>query len=50
LVFPRGKAFTPDSSVRLNIVGHSEKLEEGGAAKLANYTDIGLGLHNPQAC
>ncbi|CAC9592032.1 hypothetical protein, partial [uncultured Gammaproteobacteria bacterium] len=39
LVFPRGKAFTPDSSVRLNIVGHSEKLEEVGAAKLANYTD-----------
>ncbi|CAB5507190.1 hypothetical protein AZO1586R_2278, partial [Bathymodiolus azoricus thioautotrophic gill symbiont] len=39
LVFPRGKAFTPDSSVRLNIVGHSEKLEEVGATKLANYTD-----------
>ncbi|VVH62213.1 hypothetical protein BSPWISOX_1455, partial [uncultured Gammaproteobacteria bacterium] len=39
LVFPKGKAFTPDSSVRINIVGHSEALEKVGATKLANYTD-----------
>ncbi|WP_143243121.1 C80 family cysteine peptidase, partial [Bathymodiolus azoricus thioautotrophic gill symbiont] len=39
LVFPEGEAFTPDSSVRLNIVGHSKKLEEVGATKLADYTD-----------
>jgi hypothetical protein len=31
--------FTPDSSVRINIVGHSEALEQVGARKLANYTD-----------
>jgi hypothetical protein len=29
LVFPKGKAFTLDSSVRINIVGHSEALEKG---------------------
>jgi hypothetical protein len=34
LVFPGGEAFTPDASVRLNIVGHSEKLEEVGAQQL----------------
>jgi hypothetical protein len=28
LVFPKGKAFTLDSSVRINIVGHSEALEK----------------------
>jgi hypothetical protein len=39
LVFPEGKAFTPDSSVRVNIVGHSEALEQVGATKLADYTD-----------
>jgi hypothetical protein len=39
LVFPKDKAFTPDSSVRINIVGHSETLEKVGATKLANYTD-----------
>jgi 23S rRNA pseudoU1915 N3-methylase RlmH len=39
LVFPEGEAFTPDSSVRLNIVGHSEKLEQVGAQQLAKYTD-----------
>jgi hypothetical protein len=39
LVFPKGKAFTPDSSVRINIVGHSEELEKAGATKLADYTD-----------
>ncbi|VVH52022.1 hypothetical protein BPUTSESOX_1157, partial [uncultured Gammaproteobacteria bacterium] len=39
LVFPKDKAFTPDSSVRINIVGHSEALEKVGATKLANYTD-----------
>ncbi|VVH61647.1 hypothetical protein BSPWISOX_2730, partial [uncultured Gammaproteobacteria bacterium] len=39
LVFPKGKAFTPDSSVRINIVGHPEVLEQVGATKLADYTD-----------
>ncbi|VVH63380.1 hypothetical protein BSPWISOX_1427, partial [uncultured Gammaproteobacteria bacterium] len=33
------KAFTPDSSVRINIVGHPEVLEQVGATKLADYTD-----------
>jgi hypothetical protein len=37
LVLPRGKEFTPDSSVRINIVGHSEALEKVGATKLANF-------------
>jgi hypothetical protein len=31
LVFPQGEAFTPDSSVRINIVGHPETLEKVGA-------------------
>jgi hypothetical protein len=44
LVFPKDKAFTPDSSVRINIVGHSEALEKVGATKLANYTDQRWGL------
>jgi hypothetical protein len=39
LVFPHGEAFTPDSSVRINIVGHPETLEKVGATKLADYTD-----------
>jgi hypothetical protein len=39
LVFPEGKVFIPDASVRLNIVGHPEKLEKVGAQNLANYTD-----------
>ncbi|VVH54836.1 hypothetical protein BSPCLSOX_345, partial [uncultured Gammaproteobacteria bacterium] len=39
LVFPKGKVFTPDSSVRINIVGHPETLEKVGATKLADYTD-----------
>jgi hypothetical protein len=39
LVFPQGEAFTPDSSVRINIVGHPETLEQVGATKLADYTD-----------
>jgi hypothetical protein len=38
LVLPRGKEFTPDSSVRINIVGHSEALEKVGATKLAKVT------------
>jgi hypothetical protein len=33
------EAFTPDSSVRINIVGHPETLEQVGATKLADYTD-----------
>jgi hypothetical protein len=39
LVFPEGKVFAPDESVRLNIVGYPEKLEKVGAQNLANYTD-----------
>ncbi|VVH51237.1 hypothetical protein BPUTSESOX_627, partial [uncultured Gammaproteobacteria bacterium] len=39
LVFPEGETFSPDSSVRLNIVGHPENLGKVGATKLANYTD-----------
>jgi hypothetical protein len=39
LVFPQGETFMPDSSVRINIVGHPEALEQVGARKLANYTD-----------
>ncbi|CAB5493969.1 hypothetical protein THERMOS_25, partial [Bathymodiolus thermophilus thioautotrophic gill symbiont] len=39
LVFPGGQEFIPDSSVRINIVGHPEELEKVGAEKLANYTD-----------
>jgi hypothetical protein len=39
LVFPKDKAFKPDSSVRINIVGHPEALEQVGATKLADYTD-----------
>jgi hypothetical protein len=34
LVLPQGEAFTPDSSVRINIVGHPEALEQVGARKL----------------
>ncbi|CAB5497277.1 hypothetical protein THERMOT_665, partial [Bathymodiolus thermophilus thioautotrophic gill symbiont] len=39
LVFPGGKKFIPDSSVRINIVGLPEELEKVGAERLANYTD-----------
>jgi hypothetical protein len=46
LVFPGGEAFTPDASVRLNIVGHSEKLEEVGAQQLAIYTDSLMRYYN----
>jgi hypothetical protein len=31
LILPQGEAFTPDSSVRINIVGHPEALEQVGA-------------------
>jgi hypothetical protein len=44
LVFPQGETFTPDSSVRINIVGHPEALEQVGARKLANYTDQLVGF------
>jgi hypothetical protein len=46
LVFPGGEAFTPDASVRLNIVGHSEKLEAVGAKQLAIYTDSLMRYYN----
>jgi hypothetical protein len=36
LVFPKDKAFTPDSSVRINIVGHPEALEQVGAIPTIN--------------
>jgi hypothetical protein len=38
LVFPEGKVFAPDESVRLNIVGYPEKLEKVGAQNLARST------------
>jgi hypothetical protein len=39
LIFTEDKVFIHDASVRLNIVGHPEKLEKVGAQNLANYTD-----------
>jgi hypothetical protein len=40
LVFPQGETFTPDSSVRINIVGHSEALEQVGARKMNDFLII----------
>ncbi|OJA03647.1 C80 family cysteine peptidase, partial [Bathymodiolus thermophilus thioautotrophic gill symbiont] len=39
LVFPKDVAFTPDNSMRLNIVGCQDDFKQVGAKKLADYTN-----------
>ncbi|MBA5249084.1 MAG: hypothetical protein FE834_06065, partial [Gammaproteobacteria bacterium] len=46
LVFPSGVAFNPDDSVRFNIVGHYDDLQQAGAQKLADYTDQTMKHYN----
>ncbi|MBA5249988.1 MAG: hypothetical protein FE834_10775, partial [Gammaproteobacteria bacterium] len=46
LVFPAGMAFNPDDSVRFNIVGHYDDLQQAGAQKLVDYTDQAMQHYN----
>ncbi|MBA5249218.1 MAG: hypothetical protein FE834_06775, partial [Gammaproteobacteria bacterium] len=46
LVFPPGVAFTPDDSVRFNIVGFYDDLQQTGAQQLADYTDATMKHYN----
>jgi hypothetical protein len=42
LVFPQGEAFTPASSVRINIVGHPETLEKVGVSSHVAWQNQGI--------